>query len=130
MKKTILAALILAAGAMGERNPEIHESMEATDKAVVLLRKLEKKTGPEAVRAAEQIAVTYEDMLPFWRGRNSAAAVKTSQAGKNLAVQLAAAAAAGDATTADATFKELMGTCKTCHDVHRERGADGRFRTK
>ena len=31
---------------------------------------------------------------------------------------------------ADAAFKAVGGTCKTCHEAYREKGADGKFLNK
>ncbi len=113
--------------AVAEEYPEFIAMMKATGGATDTLRKMEKKTGPEAVRAAERLGGIYEQMLPFWRQRNAADAVKISEAGKAAAVELASAANGGDAEKADAAFKALGGTCKSCHEAHREKLADGKY---
>jgi hypothetical protein len=115
---------------VAEEYPEFKGGMKATDTANGALRKLEKKVGPEAAAAAERIAGVYENMIPFWRGRNSAEAVKWSEEGKAHALILASAATSGDEAKAAAAFSSLGGTCKSCHTKHRERLEDGTYRIK
>jgi cytochrome c556 len=110
--------------------PEFQNGMKAVDTANGALRKMQPKTGGDAVAAAERIAAVYENMIPFWRGRNSEEAVKWSEEGKAHAVALASAAKAGDAEKAAAAFSSLGGTCKSCHTKHRERLEDGTYRIK
>jgi cytochrome c556 len=130
--KTVRLGLLalLAVCAAAQNVPEFHEAMEATDKATVALKKLEPKTGPQAVSNAERMGGIYEDMIGFWRQRNASDAVKWSEQGKAAAVQLAAAAKSGEAAPAAAAFQSLIATCKSCHSAHRERLPDGKFRIK
>lgn len=106
------------------------EWMKACGSASGALRKLEQKTGPDAVRNAERIGGVYENMIGFWRQRNTADAVKWSEEGKSAAVQLASAASANDPDKAKTAFGKLAETCKGCHDAHRERLPDGKYRIK
>ena len=52
--------------------------MKAAGASLGVLRKLEKKTGPEAVANAEKLGGIYENMIGFWRQRNAEDAVKLS----------------------------------------------------
>jgi cytochrome c556 len=115
---------------VAEEFAEFKNGMKATDTANGALRKLDKKVGPEAAAAAERIAAVYEEMIPFWRGRNSPEAVRWAEEGKAHALLLASAASSGDEAKAAAAFSSLGGTCKSCHSKHRERLEDGSYRIK
>ncbi len=132
MKTSYLVLLLAAAGltAAAQQYPDLAAGMKASDTATKALKKLEKKTGPEAVRYAEQLGGIYENMIGFWRQRNTADAVKWSEQGKAAAVELASAANAGDAEKAAAAFKVVNDTCQSCHDAHRERVGEGKYRIK
>jgi Cytochrome C' len=126
------AALLLAAGltAVAEEYPEFVTWMKTTGTASDELKKMEQKTGEQAMRRAERIAGAYENMIGFWRQRNTSDAVKWSEDGKAAAMQLASAAYANDAEKANAALKALNGTCRSCHEAHREKIADGKYRIK
>ncbi len=130
-KETVLVLLIAGAiTAVGEEYPEFVAMMKMTGSATDALRKMEKKTGPQAMHAAERLGSAYEQMLPFWRQRNAVDAVKITEAGKAAAAEMAAAAYGGDAEKADEAFKAIGGTCKSCHEAHREKLADGKYHIK
>ena len=133
MKTAHVVWLALAASgviAMAQEDEAFTAGMKAINGATGALRKMEKKAGPEAVASAEKIAGVYEEMIGFWRQRNAADAVKASEEGKSAALSLASAASAGDADKAAAAFSTLSGTCKSCHDAHRERLPDGKYKFK
>jgi cytochrome c556 len=123
-------AAAAAALALTAQDAIFVETMKSIAAASGALRKMEKPTGPQAVSQAEKAAAGYEVMIGFWRQRNSAVAVKASEAGKSAAVRLAAAAHAGDAEKAAAALQDIGGTCQGCHDKHRVKLPDGRFRVK
>jgi cytochrome c556 len=129
---TFTAVLLLAAGitAVAEEYPEFVTWMKTTGTASDELKKMEKKTGEQAQRRAERIAGAYENMIGFWRQRNAADAVKWSEDGKAAAMQLATAAFAGDEEKANASLKALNGTCRSCHEVHREKIGEGKYKLK
>ena len=77
-----------------------------------------------------QMGGVFENMIAFWRGRNISDAVKWAEAGKVSALELATAASAGDAERADAAFKTLTDTCRSCHEAHREKVGEGKYRLK
>jgi cytochrome c556 len=128
VKKIIILAL--AAAATAQEYPDFTAAMKASNTAFDTLRKLEAKTGKEAVSAAERLGGIYENMIPFWRQRNAEDAVGWSEQGKAAAAQLASAAKANDAEAAGAAFKALSGTCRSCHDAHRARVGEGKYRIK
>lgn len=108
-------------------NHEFEAWMKSVGSSTGAIRKMEKKTGPEVVAGAEKIGGVYENMIAFWRQRNAEDAVKLSQDGKAAAVELASAASAGDDAKAASAFAKVGGTCKPCHDAHREKNAEGKY---
>jgi cytochrome c556 len=124
--------LTLAAGAVvvAEENPEFVTWMKTTKSATDDLKKMETKTGEQAARRAERLGTVYENMINFWRQRNAADAVKWSEEGKAAALQLATAASANDADKAKAALDAVNGGCKSCHDAHREKVGDGKYKIK
>jgi Cytochrome C' len=130
MKLGIPVLLVSALALLGQENGELESWMKAAGASLGVLRKLEKKTGPEAVANAEKIGGIYENMIGFWRQRNAEDAVKLSTEGKAAAVELASAANADDADKAAAAFNRIGGTCKACHDAHREKTPEGKYKIK
>jgi cytochrome c556 len=130
--RRLTLVFLMACGlpALSQEYPEFAAWMKAQDTASKALNKLEKKTGAEAVKEAEKLSVVYENMIAFWRGRNVADAVKWSEEGKAAAVILASAANSGDAEKSAAAFKTVNGTCRSCHNAHREKVGEGKYRIK
>lgn len=128
----IFSVVLLALAAMlslaAQENPEFVAWMKATKASMDSFK--EAKTGPKAMASAEKLGSVYENMTGFWRQRNAADAVKISEDGKAAAAMLASAAHAEDMEKADAALKTLGGTCKACHDAHREKNAEGKYQIK
>jgi hypothetical protein len=132
MKSVLFPALfaLVCGVSSAQEYPEFVRWMKSSDQASKALQKLDKKVGPQATRAAEAMGGVYEEMIGFFRQRKSADAIKWSQEGKAAALDLANAAYASDANGAEAAFKSLSGTCRSCHNVYRERAPDGKYRWK
>src|SRR5215831_6831154 len=128
----LIPMLCLAAGlaAVAEENTEFVSWMKMTKTATDDLKKMEQKTGEQAVRRAERLGTIYESMIGYWRQRNANDAVKWSEEGKAACLQLATAAYAGDAEKAKAALDVVNNGCKSCHDAHREKVAEGKYRIK
>lgn len=129
-KVALCILLGCGAAALGEEYAEYTAAMKANGSAYGALRKLDAKTGPEAVANAEKLGGVYENLIAFWRQRGAADAVKWAEQGKAAALQLATAAHAGESANAAAAFETLGGTCRGCHEKHREKLPDGGFRIK
>lgn len=131
-KATFALSAILAAGFVlsAQESDNIEAWMHDVDTAAKVMRKLEKKTGPEVVAHAEKVGSAYEKMIGFWRQRNAEDAVKLSETGKAAAVELASAAKADDAEKANAAWTKIGGTCRGCHEAHREKTPEGKYQVK
>ncbi len=125
-----LCALACGLAVVAQQFPEYSAGMKFANAAFGALEKLDPKTGPQAVRAAERLGGIYENMIAFWRQRNAADAVKWSEEGKAAAVELESAANAGETEKAAAAFQTLSSTCQSCHQAHREKVGEGKYRIK
>ena len=124
------AAALAAFGLFAQDEAAYEKEMKSMDQHAGVLRKLQAKTGDEAASNAEQLVRLYASTHQFWARRNVEDAVKWAEEGKAAATELAAAAKAGDAAKAEAAFKALGGTCRSCHTAHREKLPDGTYRIK
>src|ERR1017187_7171119 len=125
----LILAITIASGLVlvGQEFSEFTAGMKSADRAWDRLRDLQSKTGKQAAHQAESIEGVYENMIGFWRQRDSAVAVKSAIEGKAAAAMLASAAYAGDEAQAQAAFKPLSGPCRSCHAAHREKLPDGKY---
>ena len=125
-----MVAALSAFGLFAQDEAELQKGMKSMDQHAGVLRKLQAKTGDEAASNAEQLVQLYGSMHGFWAKRNVEDAVKWTAEGKTAATELASAAKAGDAAKAEAAFKAVGGTCRSCHTAHREKLPDGTYRIK
>ena len=133
MKVIVLALLLLLVSGIAvvaEEYPEFISMMKMTGQAMGALNKMEKKTGPQAARVCRTARFGLRGDDSVLAAAQCGAAVKISEEGKAAAAELASAAFAGDAEKADAAFKTIGATCKTCHDARAREMAEGKYRIK
>lgn len=128
--KVIVCGLAVLSMGAAQDFPQFSQWMKGCDQATAALRKMDKKVGPQAVRAAEVAGGIFEELIGFFRQRGGQDAIRWAEEGKSAAAMLAAAAYREDAAAAAAAFKVVSGACTSCHNVYRERGADGKYRFK
>ncbi len=105
--------------------------MKATPPAVGGVRKnLEAKSMDAVVEDAKKLEHIFGESAEFWTKKGGADAVGWSKDAQAAASKVASAAAAGDAEGAAAAFKGVTGSCKGCHEAHREKLADGSYKIK
>jgi cytochrome c556 len=129
-KLALLAMTVSGLAVTAQENEKFEEWMKSVDTSAKVLRKLEPKTGAEAVANAEKIGAAYGNMIGYWREKNAADAVKLSEDGKAAALELVTAANAGESEKAAAAWTKVGGTCRPCHDAHREKLPDGKYKIK
>jgi cytochrome c556 len=83
-----------------------------------------------AVAAAKAVEAALASIDSFWSERKDDEAVKMNGAAREAAMAVAKAAETGDAAATGAAVKTLQGTCKACHDVHREQLPDKTYKIK
>lgn len=130
--KTRLIVVLLAAAvcALPAEYPELTTWMKGMKTALAAVQAPDAASNPKAVRAAERLGTSYEDLIEFWRQQKVEKAVAISETGKATAVELANALHAGDAEKTAALVKALGANCHSCHEAYREKLPDGRYRIK
>ena len=124
---------VCAAGALGltvvasEKPPESYvKNMKETNAAAQELRKnVEAKDYDAIAKQATTLKTLFENTQSFWENRKADDAIGIAKSGAKAAGDLAAAAKAKNDESVAASSKALQGTCKQCHDIHRERLPDG-----
>lgn len=82
------------------------------------------KKGVDVEANAKGVAETMSKVGEFYSHRKLPTGVKTSGEAVTAANAIAKAAAAGDQAGVTAAMRALGGSCKGCHDVHREKISD------
>ncbi len=82
------------------------------------------KKGVDVEANAKGVADTMGKVGEFYKKRNLPTGVKTAEEGAAAANAIAKAAAASDQAGITAGMRALGGSCKGCHDVHREKISD------
>ena len=127
-----IALLFLAAAlAWGIDEKEVEGRMKATGDAMGELRKsMQAGNMTEAAKHARVIEEKQSGLDAYWTGKNLTQAATWSKDGVVAAGELAKALEAGAADTVRPAMGKLGGTCKSCHDAHREKLPDGTYRLK
>jgi cytochrome c556 len=134
MKKlTLSLSLILGLCSLGfAQDEDAYKSwMKATPGHVGGIRKnLEAKAHDAVVTDAKKLENIFGQSAEFWTKKGVSDAAGWSKDAQAAAAKLATAAAAGDADGAAAAFKSVTGSCKGCHEAHRDKLADGSYKLK
>jgi cytochrome c556 len=111
----------------GEKPPESYvKNMKETNAAAQELRKnLEAKNYDGIANNAATLKTLFENTRSFWESRKMDDAVELAKSGGKAAGELETAAKSKNEEAVTTAAKTLNGTCKTCHDAHRERLPDG-----
>ena len=128
------ASVVLGAVAMfgltvfgSEKPPDAYsKNMKETNVAAQELRKnLDAKDYEAIAKQAATLKTLFDNTLSFWESRKMEDAVELAKSGGKAADELETAAKNKNDDAVAAAAKTLNGTCKTCHDAHRERLPDG-----
>jgi len=121
-----LTTLALVAIVCMAQDDEYKTWMKTIGAASASMRKnVDAKSGPEAAADGEKLAATFEQVRSYWAKTNTSDAVAAAKTGHDAAMDLSAAAKAGNWEQAATDVKAINGACASCHGAHRERGADG-----
>lgn len=82
------------------------------------------------VAGAKTIDSALASIDGFWAARKDAEAVKMNAASRAAAAAVGKAAESKDVAATGEAMKALQGTCKACHDVHREQLPDKTYKIK
>ena len=88
------------------------------------------KDNAKITTEAMKLRADFKAMEKYWIKAGKADAATWSKAASMGAANVVKALKKSDMAKADAAFKTVGGTCKTCHEAYREKGADGKFLNK
>jgi len=138
MRKSIFLAVLTVALITPAVRAEVTEAdyqkaMKETLAGVQAVGKTLRENSSEltaAAAAAKSVEAALASIHEFWVARKDDEAVKMNTAAREAALAVAKAAAANDEAATTAAMRALQGTCKPCHDVHREQLPDKTYRIK
>lgn len=87
------------------------------------------RKGVDLEASAKRMAALYKEVEGFWAKRSAVGASSTKE-GHAAALALAKAAAGNDQAGVAAASKQLGGTCRSCHDAHREKISDTEYKIR
>lgn len=126
--QTLLLSLALAAVpsllAAEDPSPQHVQWMKETGALNGKIRK-----GEDVEASAKRLAALYKEVAAFW-GPRSEIGKKTTDDIQSGAEALAQATAAGDAAAATAAGRTIGGSCRSCHDAHREKISETEYKIK
>ena len=123
------AVLTVAVTPAAERPfPEIMKAAYAANGGVkkAMTDKDNAKISTEAIK----LKAEFKAMEKYWAKHGKADAAGWSKMASMEAGNIVKALKKNDSAKADAALKAVGGTCKTCHEAYREKGADGKFLNK
>lgn len=131
--KTIFTIGLLLTGftwaSLAQGDKEYQAWMKTAGGAVGVLKKaIDAKAGADAAEAAKKLEGVFTHVEAFWKERKVDDAVKYAHDARAAATDIASTAASGG--DASAAFAKLGASCKGCHEMHREKAADGSFKIK
>jgi hypothetical protein len=135
MKKTFLCgltgALLGASMLLALDEKELTKKMKSAGEQMNAIRKsMGAGAMADVAMRAKGMAEALDGTESFWADRKMDDAVKFSRDGLAGAQDLARAAEANDAAAARTASSKMGGSCKSCHEAHREKVSDGVYKIK
>jgi cytochrome c556 len=136
MKKIILvtagcATLLLGVAFAQDEHAHFQASMKTAAAASGALRKnVTDKDAPQTSTNAQKLVDVFTMVQAHFEEDHIDDGVTFAKTGHKAAMDLIAAANAGDWDKASEQLKTIGGTCQGCHAAHREKLPDGTFRMK
>lgn len=132
MKPLLLGSLLLAAtfafAQDASQMPALMKGIGATNGS--LRKNIEAKQGPDAAKDAQKLADIYKQVGAYFAAAHADDAVTIAKNGETAAMDVSAAATAGDFDKAAASAKGIGATCGPCHMAHREKLEGGGYKIK
>ncbi len=135
MKKTTLVVAgcvtLLLGVALAQDEHELTGVMKTAGAANGALRKtVAAKDEAETVANADKLEGVFKKAQEHFEEHHMADGVKFAETAHQAAMDLAAAAKAGDWDKASAELKTVGAQCQGCHAAHREKLPDGTYKMK
>ncbi len=135
VRKTIVlmavSALAALPCALSAQEHGLEDTMKQVGATMGKLKKgLDGKMLHDVAGDAEKMQALMKDAEQFFAHNNLADAVQMAKDAQSAAGTLVTAGHGNNAEAAGAAFSKLGGSCKGCHDAHREKLADGTYKMK
>ena len=108
--------------------PEIMKAAVAANNGV--RKAMTDKDNAKITAEAMKLKAEFKAMGKYWKSHGKADAATWSKTASTEAGNIVKALKKSDMAKADASFKAVGGTCRTCHEAYREKGPDGKFLNK
>jgi len=133
MKSILLFTVGLAAlaAAFAQGGADYQKWMKTVGATSGSLRKnLDAKNAEAASADAKKLEDIFGQVHDFWHKKNADDAMTLAMSARDGFHEVAGQASAGKFDDAAASLKKASATCGACHNVHREKAADGSWKIK
>jgi len=84
----------------------------------------------EVASGGAKLQSLFKEVEVFFSQRNAADAVESARSAQAAAKEVNSEAVSGTKDGAQKAFAKVSGSCKGCHDAHREKLSDGTYKIK
>ena len=84
----------------------------------------------EVASGGEKLQSLFKEVEVFFTKRAAADAIESAKSAQAAAKELNSEAVSGTKHGAEAAFAKISGSCKGCHDAHREKLPEGGYKIK
>lgn len=132
MKLIWAAGLVVClAPAWGQDEKDHPPSMKTINASMKVLKaSLETKNGTDAAEAAKKVEGAFAETRKYWAVKQTRNALDWSDSAITGARLAQAGLSEGRWEKVSDGVSQIGGTCKGCHDAHRERLPDGTYKIK
>lgn len=132
MKLIWAAGLVLCLAPVQAQDEKDHPpNMKAINASMKVLKaSLETKNAAEAADAAKKAEAAFSETRKYWAARQTKDALDWSDSAIAGARLAQAGVSDGHWEKVSEGVSKMGGTCKSCHDAHRERLPDGAYKIR
>jgi cytochrome c553 len=133
MKKivSVAAGMLVLSGLAFAQDEEFTKWMKVTGGATGSLKKdLDAQNYDGAVDEARKLEGVFKKVAEYWDAKGDGRSAELAKTGQEASAKVVAAASVKDSEQAVMGLKTIQGTCKGCHEAHREKAADGTYKIK
>ena len=129
ISKAALFALAVSSVAFAQDDAKLEAAMKTIGGNIrPLSMAIKEKNKEQTISAAKKIDAAFADAGTFWAARKTEDAIKVNGEARAAAKAIIEAAEKGE--DAGPVFAKLGGTCKACHEAHREEVSKGEYKVK
>ncbi|MGJ5815449.1 hypothetical protein [Paludibaculum fermentans] len=130
LKVGLLLAVLSVGGLLGQDEAQFPGWMKTIGGNMGATKKAIEAKSVDAATSAAKVADAFDKVHGFYKTKAVSDAEQAAATAKGAAADVARFAQAGEFDKASTAFAALGGTCKGCHEAHREKAADGSYKLK